>query len=62
MTGRMDGMGVVRIPAVMGDRGRMADYLATVSYSPELPDGWPVDEHGLPVVEPSGDEEPDELL
>lgn len=32
----------------------------TTTYVPVLPQGWPVDEFGLPVIEDHPDEGPDE--
>lgn len=58
----MGHMEPVRLPPMAQERAVMEGYLGTVSYAPELPEGWPVDEHGLPVVEPHPDEDPDELL
>jgi hypothetical protein len=39
-------------------RARMTELFETVRYSPTLPEGTVVDEHGLPVIE--GDDEDDE--
>ncbi|MGH3939082.1 MAG: helix-turn-helix domain-containing protein [Pseudonocardiaceae bacterium] len=52
----------LRVPSAVGDHERMGEYLATVTYAPELPAGWPLDEHRLPVVDPHPDEDPDRLL
>lgn len=45
---------IIQLPAVSEVDAGVRAVLATNRYAPELPGGWPVDAHGLPIV----DEEP----
>lgn len=52
----------IRSPSVEVTDARVADLIDTIRYAPRLPADAPLDEYGLPIVDPHPDEDPDERL